>query len=337
MITEPPTLIGGNEFNHDLISRNTAVVVLGAGRSGTSALTRGVQALGVNLGDRLRRGRGKNPTGFFEDRDLLAINKRLKRELGISSESVRLIPPSHWDSPSIRRLRQSAVKTIERRFGHSRLWGFKYAKTLRMLPFWEAVFRELDLDVRYVVAARNPLSVARSRAQLDPKRGVQVKSDQEWLANIVPYFRTVAQRTFVVVDYDAMIASPDGQLERLARGLRIELTAQIQANIGAFATDFLQLGMRHSRFSIEDLEASQEVDPLVRDAYRWLHQLAHDEVVPDSEALWNDWYRIEQALVARAPLLGYIDSLLDDLRQAQRDPRGPLQALPQLLRFLRGR
>jgi hypothetical protein len=42
----------------------TAVVVLGAGRSGTSAATRGLQALGVDLGDRLRPGGGKNPTGF---------------------------------------------------------------------------------------------------------------------------------------------------------------------------------------------------------------------------------------------------------------------------------
>ncbi|HET8700577.1 MAG TPA: hypothetical protein VFL97_02795 [Nitrococcus sp.] len=337
MITEKPAPSGAAGAGYAPLPRSTAVVVLGAGRSGTSAITRGVQALGVNLGNRLRRGRGKNPTGFFEDRDLLAINKRLKRELGITGESVRLIPPSQWDTPNVRRLRQNAVRTIERRFGHSRLWGFKYARTLRMLPFWEAVFRELDLDVRYVVAARNPLSVAHSRAQLDSRRGVQIKSDLEWLANVVPYFRTLSQRLFVVIDYDAVIVNPDGQLERLAQSLRIELTAQARSNIGAFATDFLQLEMRHSRFSIEDLEANHEVDPLVRDAYRWLHRLAHDEITADSEALWSDWQRIEQALAARAPLLQYIDSLLDDLRRAQRDPRGPLQALPQLLRFLRGR
>lgn len=331
MITEPGSAA------YDLMRRSTAVVVLGAGRSGTSAITRGVQALGVNLGDRLRRGRGKNPTGFFEDRDLLALNKRLKRELDISGESVRLIPPSQWDSHNIRLLRQSAVRTIERRFGESRLWGFKYARTLRLLPFWEAVFRELDLDVRYVVALRNPLSVAHSRTQLDPQRGVQIKSDLEWLANVVPYFPTVAQRIFVVVDYDALMASPDAQLERLARGLKIELTERTQESIKTFTTEFLLPGLRHSRFSIEELEASQEVDPLVRDAYRWLHRLAYDEIAPDTEALWNDWHRIEQALAARAPLLWYIDTLLGDLRRAQRDPRGPLQALPQLLRFLRGR
>ena len=336
MVTEPRT-DGGNDSGHDVVRRNTAVVVLGAGRSGTSALTRGMQALGVNLGNRLRRGRGKNPTGFFEDRDLLSINKRVKRALGITGESVRLIPPSQWDSPQVQRLRRRAVKTIERRFGTSPLWGFKYARTLRMLPFWEAVFRELDLEVRYVMALRNPLSVARSRAQLDRRRGVQVKSDLEWLVNVVPYFRTAAQRGLVVVDYDAVITSPIAELERVARSLRIELTPQTEAAIKSFATDFLVLGMRHSQFGIEDLEGSHDIDPLVRDAYRRLHQLAYDEITTDSELLWKDWQRIEQGLAARAPVLEYIDTLLDDLRRAKRDPRGPFQALPEVLRYLRGR
>ena len=70
-------------------ARSTVVPVLGAGRSGTSAITRGLAALGVDLGDRLRRPGGKNPTGFFEDNDVLAISKRLKRALGIRGHSVR--------------------------------------------------------------------------------------------------------------------------------------------------------------------------------------------------------------------------------------------------------
>ena len=60
-----------------------AIVVLGAGRSGTSAITRGLQTLGVELGDQLRPGGGKNPTGFFEDESLMKINKRLRKALGL--------------------------------------------------------------------------------------------------------------------------------------------------------------------------------------------------------------------------------------------------------------
>ena len=59
------------------------VTILGVGRSGTSAIARAMQAVGIELGDNLRPGSGKNPTGFFEDNDILKISKRLKRALGV--------------------------------------------------------------------------------------------------------------------------------------------------------------------------------------------------------------------------------------------------------------
>jgi hypothetical protein len=36
-----------------------------------------------------------------------------------------------------------------------------------MLPFWESVFRDLDVDARYAVALRNPLTVARDTEAFD--------------------------------------------------------------------------------------------------------------------------------------------------------------------------
>ena len=95
-----------------LVSAHAAglVTVLGAGRSGTSAIARAVMALGVDFGDDLRPGGGKNPTGFFEDQALLALNKRLKRALAIRGDSVRLIEPAEWESPEVRALRTEAAR-----------------------------------------------------------------------------------------------------------------------------------------------------------------------------------------------------------------------------------
>ena len=120
-------------------SKQRVIVVLGAGRSGTSAITRGLQALGVELGDQLRPAGGKNPTGFFEDEDLLKINKRLRKALGLRVESVSLIEPQQWQPPAVQALQQVAIETIRRRFGQYPLWGYKYAGTLRLLPFWRTV------------------------------------------------------------------------------------------------------------------------------------------------------------------------------------------------------
>lgn len=310
----------------------TAVVVLGAGRSGTSATTRGLQALGVDLGDRLRPGGGKNPTGFFEDRDLLRLNKRLKRLIDIRGDSVRLIDPVEWDAAPVITLRGEAVETIRRRFGATPLWGYKYGRTLRFLPFWEAVYRALGLDVRYVVALRNPLSVARSRGKLDPRRGTQEKSDLEWLVNVVPYFRAACARPVVVVDYDLLMADPRGQLRRVAARLELPSGAGVEAGIDTYTTAFLKPGMRHSRFAPDELDRAATLHPLVRDAYRWLYRLASDDIAADDDALWRDWARIEVAVAALAPVLRHIDTVEADLRRARRNPAGPLQALPHLWR-----
>lgn len=310
------------------------VVVLGVGRSGTSAITRGLVALGVELGDRLRPGSGKNPTGFFEDQDILRINKRLKGLCGIRGDSVRLIEPELWQSADVAALRGEAVEVIGRRFGELPLWGYKYGRTLRMLPFWDEVHRALGLDVRYVVALRNPLSVARSRARLDPRRGTQEKSDLEWLVNLVPYFRRVSERAYVVVDYDLLMEDPRGQLERVARWLDLPLTSEVEAAIEAFARDYFKPGMRHSHFAPDDVEGDASVHPLVRDAYGWLNRLARDEIAADSPELWSDWRRIEAGVEALAPLLRHIDRTEAELRRARWNPAGPLQQLPHLWRRL---
>jgi hypothetical protein len=290
--------------------------VVGAGRSGTSAIMRGLQALSVELGDNLKAATGKNPTGFFEDKDLLDIAKRVRAALGLKAESVALLEEQSFSAPALAPLRDEAVDSIRRRFSGSPLWGFKYAQTLRMLPFWERVFEAAKLDVRYVVAARTPLSVARSRAALDPLRGIQEKSDAEWLVNVVPYFRRLAERPFVVVDYDLLMEAPVAQLERIGSWLGIALSADIQDEIKRYAESFLSSERQHTRFTERDLEEDARLNALARDAYRWLRRLAADEVETRSPELWEDWRRIEERLAGMGPLLRHVDRLEAELRRA---------------------
>jgi len=307
-------------------SGSRAVFVVGAGRSGTSTITRGLQALGVELGDRLKAPTEKNPTGFFEDRDLLRIAKRVRSELGLRAESVSLINPDLWGSPALEVLTNEAEETITRRFSRYPLWGFKYAQTLRMLPFWESVMARTGVKLAFVVAARNPLSVARSRSKLDPLRGLQEKTDLEWLVNVVPYFRRLAGYPFVVVEYDLLMEDPRAQIMRMASALDIPLDAANRRGIEAFAGEFLKPGMRHSRFTDADLDKDPRLNPLARDAYRWLRRLATDDISADDEALWQDWAQLESRLAETAPALRHVDYLEAEVRRHRGGAFGRLVA-----------
>jgi hypothetical protein len=315
-------------------SAQRAAVVVGAGRSGTSAITRALQVLGVELGDNLKPGRGKNPTGFFEDQELLALNKRLRRVLGVRADNVAPIDDERWQRPQVQALREQAAATIRRRFGNEPLWGYKYGRTLRLLPFWEAVFDELGLDVRYVVATRNPLSVARSRAKLDARRGRQVHSDLEWLISVVPYFRRLRLRPFLVVDYDRVMAEPVVQLERMADFLDVRREQAVNDAIQDYARAFLRPGMQHSRFSAEDLQTDARVNSITRDAYLALDRLAREELESDPRTFWEEWADIEKRFDDLTPLLHHIDHLESELRQAKWHPAGPGQGATDLWRKL---
>lgn len=316
---------------------STVIPVLGAGRSGTSAITRGLAALGVDLGDRLRKPGGKNPTGFFEDNDVLAISKRLKRALGIRGHSVRLLDDAEFATPRMARVQAQAIATLGRRFGDTPLWGYKYSRTLRTMPFWDGIHDALDLDVRYVIALRNPLSVARSRGQINPQRGRQAWSDMEWLVNVVPYFYRTSGRPRVVVDFDRLMHDPQTQLARVARDLGLPLGEAQQAGIHEYATRFLKKDKPKTRFMRDDLLADPAVNRWTAEGYSLLDEVAADELTLDSPEFIERWARVEQAVSDLRPFLAEFDHLRAQVVRAGWNPASPVHELRQVWRDLRSR
>jgi len=314
--------------------RQRAVLVLGAGRSGTSIVTRAIQAIGVELGNDFKPPSRKNPTGFFEDAELLRLSKKLRRALGLRPDSLRLLDTSVWTSPKLMPFYDEFAAAIDERFGNAPIWGFKYARTMRLLPFWVRLFEKMNIAPSYVMPIRNPLSVARSRAKLDSHRGQQENSDLEWLANVVPYFDRIQGGTLAVIDYDKLMDDPVAQLQRLAIRLDLPLCGEREHEIQVFANEFLKPGLQHTRFSIQDLDDATNINILVRSAYRWLDALANDEISATADELWTDWARIEADVNALGPILERLDVLARERRHAQWNPLSPIPAAWHLLRRL---
>jgi len=311
-----------------------AVLVLGAGRSGTSIVARAVQAIGVDLGSDFKPPSRKNPTGFFEDAGLLRLSKKLRRALGLRPDSLRLLDRSVWTSPKIMPFYNEFAAAIGDRFANAPIWGFKYARTMRLLPFWERLFETMNIAPSYVMPIRNPLSVARSRAKLDSHRGTQENSDLEWLANVVPYFDRVQNGRLAVVDYDRLMESPVAQLQRLTAKLQLPPSDERAREIQRFAQEFLKPGLQHTRFSIGDLENAAKINILVRRAYRWLDCLASDELSPADDKLWKDWATLQADVFTLGPILARLDVLARERRFAQWNPFSPIPAAWNMMQRL---
>ena len=140
------------------------VFVLGAPRSGTSAVTRVVSLLGIPTADEseLKPADGDNPRGYFESRDLTSLNRRLLVEIGGTPYGTAPRFPASWmDDPALDDVRQEA-RTLMRRVHPTAPWVWKDPRTCLTLPFWIDV-----ADVRPIVVLvyRDPIEVAHSHAQ----------------------------------------------------------------------------------------------------------------------------------------------------------------------------
>ena len=93
-----------------------------------------------------------------------------------------------------------------------------------MLPFWQRALRDCAVEDSYVVAIRNPRSVAASlfaRQAMDADAAYRL-----WLAHMVPFFSDVIGKPFVVVDYDLLMRdSRWGNSKRVGRRLGVPFEA----------------------------------------------------------------------------------------------------------------
>jgi hypothetical protein len=271
------------------------VVVLGMHRSGTSLLTRGLRSLGVYLGEDFVDVQFDNPTGYWEDRRIQNLNERVLGLYGIKWESATLLQDSQFEISEIEAMRSEAIEHIRLNFLAHPLWGFKDPRTLRLFPFWSPVFQRLELDDVYVVAIRNPLSVAESLIARQPDVFDARLSHRLWLAHMVPYLSKIAHKPFVVIDYDLLMADARGQLERIGRGLEIPVTERSSNEIKDFAANFIDPTLRHSKFSRRDRDFIPDISVLVQKAYICLSRLATDKIGPDRSQFWSEWQQIEDS------------------------------------------
>ena len=92
-------------------------------RSGTSAITRGLSALGVPLGNNLMPPvLNNNNKGFFEDLEINEVNTELLAALNRDWHSLSRIPPESLQSETLEPLKLRAIELMRTKIGdHKRL------------------------------------------------------------------------------------------------------------------------------------------------------------------------------------------------------------------------
>jgi len=245
--------------------KNKMIVVLGMHRSGTSVITRGLQALGVNLGNELLPPQEDNVTGFWEDVDLNALNIEMLHFL--NQDWHFLTPIQQSDMNELRKAGYllKATDLLKKKTSNVPIFGFKDPRVAKLLPFWKEVFAENRLQVGYVISIRHPLSVCKS---LEKRHGFDFeKSSLLWLEHVINSLADTEGEKRVLVDYDHLMQSPETTLQRIAKLLQLQINI---LELDKFKNEFLNEALRHTMYPYEDLMLEKSIGSLAGEIYSTL-------------------------------------------------------------------
>ncbi len=274
-------------------------------RGGTSLMTRGLAVMGVELGNNFIPTIDEvNKKGFWEDRDFNAFDEEL---LGALKTTWHNLAPI--DADDVKTLRDQgyllrAIKLIRKKTNGVPIFGFKDPRASKLLPFWREVFSNGNFDVSYVITIRHPLSVVKSLSKRDGFE--QEQGYLLWLGHVITILSDSVNHKRVMVDYDCLMQSPDKELRRIAKDLSLEVD---NAELTVYIREFLDPGLRHTTYSLCDLQKEKLCPPLVQEIYANLLDVTTGRVLMDNDLLQRKVVSWVNQYWCLRPLLTFIDKI----------------------------
>lgn len=241
------------------------LLVLGMHRSGTSAVTRLVNLLGVDLGENLMApAADNNEAGFWEHQDAVRLDERAMAVLDRRWDDPRAMPADAWQRPALDATRRDLVAFIAAEFADAPLWGVKDPRLCRLLPLWADAAAEAGASPLALVVLRHPAEVARSLQRRDGLAAS--RAYLLWLRHLLEAERGSRTMRRAVVTYDAVLGDWRATADRIADGLGVAWPVSVDS-VTREVEGFIDPGLRHHAATRAALESDPAVSPWVVDAW----------------------------------------------------------------------
>jgi glycosyltransferase involved in cell wall biosynthesis len=262
------------------MNKRHMILCLGPNRTGTSAATAAIAALGADLGFVAVYANEENQKGFFEHPKLVEINEKILSALDGSWDSAAFVGRDALALANDRLvpLRSEALGFLRDSFSSATPALLKDPRLCLLLEFWLPVFKEAGfgkIDIVHIL--RDPAEAALSQQVRTIRRPEYYEVGRNlaegaalWLAYMAQMWDRFADSRHLLLSYDDLVDRPQDSLKRLGKFLALTPDA---AQLGSFLDTFLDTGLRHSKPS-QDLRA--EVDaalPAAREVYDLLTPL----------------------------------------------------------------
>lgn len=201
-------------------SPNTAVLVLGMHRSGTSATAGLLRILGLDLGSRLMPPGADNPKGFWENLDVVGINESLLAGLDRHWDDVRELPRDWQSTAPANDARRAIDGLVDDEFAASTLWAAKDPRLCRTAPLWRDALQARGIRPTFLLVVRHPEEVI---ASLGDRSGAGLPEFSRllWLRHLIEAEQASRGFRRCLVVYEDLLADWRGCVDRIAAALQI--------------------------------------------------------------------------------------------------------------------
>lgn len=301
------------------LPKQKIVVVLGMHRSGTSAITKSLELFGVDFGENLMAPNPVNPKGFWEDRDIVAINDKILSKLQVKWSDLLADSTPLLNEAFHAELEDEAIELVRSRLKNFHLWGFKDPRTCRTLPFWKRVFKKAGCEAYYIISVRNPLNVADSLAKRDALP--ETHSLLLWAEHTLEALNQSEGHKRIVVDYDLLLVNPLNQIQRIAKTFDFAVPNSADPKTVEYCNNFLESGLSHHNSDWNALKISKTAPIFVKNLFQQLSLVARDEATMSDPSFRKNLDAAEKVLRMPCDLVLTVNSLSRAAQRREKDLR----------------
>ncbi|WP_419866446.1 sulfotransferase family protein [Mycobacterium kyorinense] len=216
-------------------ARPVVVFVMGAPRSGTSALTRVLSLCGAALPAKMAGADRNNQRGYWEPRESIHLNNKILRRHNSTpfDPSLRLQEDGEFDADEKARC-VAEIGAFLSTLPAAPVVLIKDAHVTLLSSLWFEAARQAGFDIAVVIAVRRPQeSIASGAAafQIPPELGSAV-----WLKFSLLSERVTRNLPRVFIDYANLLDDWRREVKRISVALGIDLNARDEDAIDEFLT-----------------------------------------------------------------------------------------------------
>ncbi len=254
-------------------NRRKCILVLGMHRSGTSALTRLLNLLGIALPQTIMGAGVGNDAGHWEPQKLVNLNNKLLEEVRDTWDA--------WGNVDLKRLtpdrsyfyKSELAREIMTEYGDAPIFVIKDPRICRISSIYFEVLAEMEIDVCVILPFRNPIDVG---ASLFKRDGVApTLTHLYWMRHVLDAEKASRHLPRFFIRYDDLLSNWTTAFEGLNEHLGLKLSRPSKSTQKEIES-FLDPNLRNFSSTKIEKNDSDLTYKWIRQAYSNLEQLADD-------------------------------------------------------------